>query len=361
MLIAPEMFTTFVKKKTWFAGHKITTFSFRVNSGNKMDFKKRIFNIVDDRTFNQTALEIFRFQYEQCEMYHQYVDKLGMNPSGITHFRQIPFLPIIFFKTHPVKCGNIIPEKTFLSSGTTGMEKSSHPIIDLKVYKESLLRGFETFYGSPDDYDIFALMPSPEENPDSSLIFMVAEWIRCTRSEISGFYLDKFKELAELLTRNNLSSRKPLIIGLTYALLDFAEMFQSSSPELIIMETGGMKGKRKEMIREELHAFLKEKTGISPIHSEYGMTELLSQAYSKGNGRFHSPGWMKVLIRDPNDPFQLLPFEKPGCINIIDLANFNSCSFIATGDLGKTYEDGSFEVLGRFDPSNVRGCNLMVV
>jgi len=251
-------------------------------------------------------------------------------------------------------------QKTFLSSGTTGEDKSKHPVNDLNVYRESLLRGFKNFYESPDDYDIFALMPSPGENPDSSLIFMVDEWIRNSGSDISGFYLKDFARLSAMLGKKNLTRRKLLVIGLSYALLDFADVFQSSSSELIIMETGGMKGKRKEMIREALHVLLTEKFGISPIHSEYGMTELLSQAYSKGNGRFHAPAWMKALTRDPNDPFQLFPAEKTGCLNIIDLANFNSCSFIATEDLGKTHEDGSFEVLGRFDSSAVRGCNLMI-
>ena len=325
-----------------------------------MEFTDRIFNIPNERTFNETALKIFRLQYETNETYHQYVDALGTDHSNITSFLQIPFIPIFFFITRMIKCGNKPAQKTFLSSGTTGTEKSKHPVIDLMVYKESLLRGFEHFYGSPADYDIFALMPSPDENPDSSLIFMVDEWIRQGSSELSGFYYRNHANLARLLRQEDLSARKRLIIGLSYALLDFTEFFQSSSLELIIMETGGMKGKRKEMIREELHSLLTEKFGISPIHSEYGMTELLSQAYSKGNGRFHSPPWMKVLTRDPNDPLALFPDEKTGCLNIIDLANFNSCSFIATEDLGKTHEDGSFEVLGRFDSSAVRGCNLML-
>jgi len=325
-----------------------------------MGFIDRVFSIPNERAFNETALEIFQFQYEQNVTYHQYVDALGTDISGITHFRQIPFIPVLFFKTHTIKCGNMAAQKNFLSSGTTGTEKSIHPVIDLKVYTESLLHGFESFYGSPADYDIFALMPSPDENHDSSLIFMVNEWIRNTPSKISGFYLNDFERLAEILRKKTRTFRKPLVIGLSYALLDFADFFHSSSPDLIIMETGGMKGKRKEMIREELHALLTTKCGISPVHSEYGMTELLSQAYSKGNGKFHSPAWMKVLTRDPNDPFQLFPDEKTGCLNIIDLANFNSCSFIATEDLGKTHEDGSFEVLGRFDSGAVRGCNLMM-
>ena len=325
-----------------------------------MKLIERIFNIPDERTFNDVALEIFQYQCDQNETYHQYTLAIGTDPTRITNFQQIPFIPIHFFKTRSVKCGNKSAQKTFMSSGTTGTEKSKHPVMDLSVYKESLLRGFENFYDPMANYDIFALMPSPEENPDSSLIFMVNEWIRNTPSSLSGFYLHDFPTLSEMLRRKDLTTRKTLIIGLTYALMDFAESFQSSSSELIIMETGGMKGKRKEMIREELHAVLTKKFGVSHIHSEYGMTELLSQAYSKDNGRFHTPAWMKVLTRDPNDPFLLVPFEKTGCLNIIDLANFNSCSFIATEDLGKTHEDGSFEMLGRFDASALRGCNLMV-
>jgi len=325
-----------------------------------MDFSDRLFNIRDERTFNETALDIFRFQYEQNRTYRQYADAVGTDPAAIVHFSQVPFLPILFFKTASVISGNMPAVKTFLSSGTTGTERSNHPVTDLDVYRTSLHLGFEKFYGSLADYDIFGLMPSPAENPDSSLIFMVNEWITRSGSELSGFYLNNYQKLAEILQNRKSSKRKSLVIGLSYALMDFSEYFQTSSADLIIMETGGMKGKRKEMIREDLHDHLAKKFGIAVIHSEYGMTELLSQAYSKGKGKFHAPGWMKVLTRDSNDPFLLFPHEKTGCLNIIDLANLNSCSFIATEDLGKTFEDGSFEMLGRFDSSAVRGCNLMI-
>jgi len=325
-----------------------------------MDFTNRLFNIPDECTFNKAALDIFRFQYEQNRIYRQYVDAVGTNPSAVVNFSQVPFLPILFFKTASVICGNRPVVKTFMSSGTTGTERSQHPVIDLDVYRKSLHLGFEKFYGYLADYDIFGLMPSPAENPDSSLIFMVNEWITKSGSELSGFYLNNYQRLAEILQNKKSSKRKSLVIGLSYALMDFSEYFQASYAELIIMETGGMKGKRKEMIREELHDHLAKKFGIPVIHSEYGMTELLSQAYSQGKGKFHAPGWMKVLTRDPNDPFLIFPHEKTGCLNIIDLANFSSCSFIATEDIGKTYQDGSFEMLGRFDSSAVRGCNLMI-
>lgn len=325
-----------------------------------MEFAGRVFNIRDERTFNETALEIFKVQYRQNAVYRRYAEALGIDPGNVLHFGEIPFLPILFFRTGIVQCGTNTVQRHFRSSGTTGGERSIHPVTDLEVYRQSLLRGFEQYYGPLTAYDVFALMPSPDENPDSSLIFMVNEWIKQTRSEISGFYLYEMKNLADILQVQAASSRKPLVIGLSYALLDFADYFKSSTPDLIIMETGGMKGKREEMVREELHAFLKKKFKVPEIHSEYGMTELLSQAYSKGHGKFHTPSWMRLLTRDPNDPFQLFPPEKTGCLNIIDLANFNSCSFIATEDLGRTHDDGSFEMLGRFDSSTVRGCNLMM-
>jgi hypothetical protein len=325
-----------------------------------MDFTGKLFNIHNERAFNEEAVGIFRRQYYQNPVYHRYVDSIGRNSGDITEYRQIPFLPVAFFKTHRVFCGEQQAEKVFLSSGTTGMQRSRHEVADLGIYRESLLRGFENLYGPLPDYDIFALMPSPEENPDSSLIFMVSEWMDKAGSEISGFYLRNFEKLAHILSGYNSNGRKPLLIGLSYALLEFAPGINISHPDLIIMETGGMKGRRKEMIREEVHEFLKENFGVETIHSEYGMTELLSQAYSSGNGQFLAPPWMKILIRDPGDPFQLFPDEKTGCINIIDLANISSCSFIATEDLGRTHPDGSFEVLGRFDSSEVRGCNLMI-
>jgi hypothetical protein len=320
----------------------------------------RIFNLSDDREFNETALEIFHVQYNGNKIYRQFADALGTDASSIAHFSQVPFLPVSFFKTHTVYCGTTAPQKTFLSSGTTGMERSRHEVREVSIYRQSLRFAWEKFYGPIAEWEIFGLMPAPDENPDSSLIFMVDEWVKLSSSAISGFYRDRMNLLSEILEKNNSTGRKRLVIGLSYALLDFADEYQSEYPEVVFMETGGMKGKRREMVREELHALLKESFAATAIHSEYGMTELLSQAYSGGNGRFHSPPWMKVIARDPNDPVKLFPHDKTGCLNIIDLANLHSCSFIATEDLGRTHEDGSFEVLGRFDPSDVRGCNLMI-
>ena len=325
-----------------------------------MEFKNIIFDNFNEDDFNALALKIFHFQYDQNKIYRLYSDALKVAPEKVNHYKQIPFLPVSFFKTHSVVSECASPEKKFLSSGTTGMQCSMHEILDLSVYNVSLLQGFERFYGPVDKYAIFALTPDRQQNPDSSLIYMINEWIRKSKSKYSGFYLDRSELLASLLKKQESSGESTILIGLSYALMDFAETFPISLSSVIIMETGGMKGKRKEMIREELHAFLSNRFNCENIHSEYGMTELLSQAYAKEHGRFMSPPWMKVLIRDTNDPLSLLPIGKSGGINIIDFANFNSCSFLALQDLGKMNIDGTFEVLGRFDYSDLRGCNLMV-
>ena len=343
-----------------------------------MEFRNRIFGHLDEGDFNAAALDIFRFQYDRNEIYKKYTDALEIVPGNITHYSQIPFLPVLFFKTHPVVSGISLPEKSFVSSGTTSIrstssgnipvvelvettpQRSRHNILDLSVYDESLVKGFEFFYGLLETYTVFALTPDPQQNPDSSLIYMISKWILKSSSDVSGFYLDRPEILAKLLEKHESSGKRSLLIGLSYALIDFAEKFPLALPGAIIMETGGMKGKRKEMIREELHAFLSERFRCKNIHSEYGMTELLSQAYAKENGRFRTPPWMKMLVRDTNDPFSLIPDGKTGGINIIDLANFNSCSFLALQDLGKKNNDGTFEVLGRFDFSDLRGCNLMI-
>jgi hypothetical protein len=325
-----------------------------------MDFNNRIFTIAGEDSFNEAALEIFQFQYRLNEIYRKYFDSIGLKPSTILHYKEIPFLPVSFFKTHKIVSGEGEPGRVFQSSGTTGTERSRHPVLDLQVYRESLRKGFEIFYGPLKDYDIFALTPAPEQSPDSSLVFMISQWLQVSGTEISGFYLDRQEVLSQILENITRTGRKSLLIGLSYSLLDFAEKYPVSLPGTIIMETGGMKGKRKEMIREELHGILTERFSCKVIHSEYGMTELLSQAYSKGKGLFKTPPWMKILVREPTDPFELLPDGKTGGINIIDLANYHSCSFIATQDLGKIHEDGKFEVLGRFDFSDLRGCNLMI-
>jgi hypothetical protein len=343
------------------SGYKSTIFSVRIRSVNrKMEFKKRIFGHLDEGAFNVISLDIFQYQYLKNEIYKRYVDVLKIAPETIAHYSQVPFLPVSFFKTYPVISGISLPERSFLSSGTTGSERSRHYILDFSVYDESLVKGFEGFYGPVENYAIFALTPGPKQNPDSSLIYMINKWILKSKSKDSGFYLDHQESLAKLLDKQEFSGKQSLLIGVSYALIDFAEKFPMALSGTIIMETGGMKGKRKEMIREELHSFLGERFHCKNIHSEYGMTELLSQAYAKENGHFRTPPWMKVLIRDTNDPLSLIPDGKTGGINIIDLANFNSCSFLSLQDLGKINKDGTFEVLGRFDFSDLRGCNLMV-
>jgi hypothetical protein len=325
-----------------------------------METRNRIFEITGDTAFTEAALSVFRYQYLHNPVYREFINAIPCNPETINSFSLIPCLPIGFFRKHNIITGDRDPEHVFLSSGTTGGEPSRHPVTDLALYRESLSRGFRYFYGPPEDYEFFALVPSPEKVPGSSLAYMISLWIRQSGSDRSGFFPDEFHALARLLQERRNNGRKKLLIGLTYALLDFAEQFPIDLEQDLVMETGGMKGKRKEMIREEVHAILKERFHTRHIHSEYGMTEMLSQAYSKGEGRFLPPPWMKIVIRDPNDPFSLLPCGKTGGVNILDLANINSCSFIATQDLGRLYENGEFEILGRFDDSDLRGCNLMI-
>jgi len=282
------------------------------------------------------------------------------NPININDINKIPFLPISFFKTKKILSVDKF-EKVFYSSGTTTKSRSKHFISDLKLYQESFINNFRLNYGDINQYTIIALLPNYYENKDSSLIYMVERLIKLTKSNESGFYLDDYsklsKKLIELEIKNN---RKTILIGVPYALLDLIDFNQFQLNNTIIMETGGMKGKRKEMVRKELHEKLKLGFGVKKIHSEYGMTELLSQAYSKGDGVFKTPSWMKVFIRDINDAQNLDFNKKSGAINIIDLANYNSCSFIATDDMGKLVNDDEFEVIGRIDNSDVRGCNLLI-
>ncbi|MCD4832904.1 MAG: acyltransferase [Bacteroidales bacterium] len=319
-----------------------------------------IFSINSDNHFNDIALRIFNYQAENNPVYKEYLFHLGTNFSSIKTVQEIPFLPIEFFKTHKVITGSEQDVKTFYSSGTTGIEKSNHYITDLSVYEKSFLTAFEQQYGKISNYCILALLPTYLENESSSLVYMVNRLIEESGHSESGFYLQNGEELALKLRYLNQAKTKVILIGVSYALVDLAEKFPMNLPNTIIMETGGMKGKRKELTKKELHNFLSSKFGIESIHSEYGMTELLSQAYSKGDGKFYSPPWMKILIRDVYDPFCYLEKEKPGGINIIDLANINSCSFIETKDLGKINQNNSFEILGRFDYSDIRGCNLLV-
>ncbi|MCG3166443.1 MAG: hypothetical protein POELPBGB_02222 [Bacteroidia bacterium] len=323
---------------------------------------KEIVEIKTNEEFEKTALKIFHLQHENCPVYRQFCDVLKINSDEIKSINDIPFLPIEFFKTHRVTSSVVEKQnsKIFTSSGTTGTQ-SKHYVSDVSVYEQSFRKGFELFYGNIEDYCLLALLPSYLEREGSSLVYMVDDLIKRTKNPESGFYLHNLNELSEKLHSLLAKGQKVILLGVTYALLDLAELISSpTSGELIIMETGGMKGKRKELLREELHQNLCEKFGVKTIHSEYGMTELLSQAYSKGNGIFNCPPWMKVLIRDVNDPLKILEPGNSGGINVIDLANINSCSFIATQDLGILHADESFEVSGRFDNSDLRGCNLLV-
>jgi phenylacetate-coenzyme A ligase PaaK-like adenylate-forming protein len=318
----------------------------------------QIFNINSEQDFEKLALEIFDFQMENNPIYSAYAAIIlkGEEPTNIY---EIPFLPIEFFKNQQLICNGQKIEEIFLSSGTTG-DQSRHLVSDLSIYQKSFTKSFELFYGEITDYCILSLLPNYREREGSSLIYMVDELIRKSEHEKSGFYLNDYDGLSETIAELEKKKQKTILIGVSYALLDLAENFPQILEYTTIIETGGTKGKRKEFLKEELHKILKNSFGLQNIHSEYGMTELLSQSYSKGKGIFKSPPWKKVLIRDTNDPLSIIGEHKTGGINIIDLANIYSCPFIATQDLGKTYDDGSFSVLGRFDNSDVRGCNLLV-
>ena len=320
-----------------------------------------IFKVKDSKTFRATALEVFYYQARHTPVYRDYLKTLDISPSSIRKPEQIPFLPIEFFKSHEVRIGWKQAEVVFESSGTTGTTPSRHHVADSSLYRESFLRSFYGFYGSPEDLCILALLPSYLERKSSSLVYMMDHLIKWSKHPDSAFYLDKLEDLASVLDRRNKDENPTLLVGVSFALLDLSEKHpRKLGDHIALMETGGMKGRREELVRGELHARLNQAFGKNYIHSEYGMTELLSQAYSKGEGIFRCPPWMKVLVRDPNDPLSLVPHGQSGGLNIIDLANLNSCSFIATADLGKAHEDGSFEVLGRFDHSDLRGCNLLI-
>ena len=320
-----------------------------------------IFNISSQKQFEKIALKVFRFQYENNAVYRQFCEFLKVEKGSVKSVQQIPFLPIQFFKSHEVLSDEKPVQELFTSSGTTGMITSRHLVTDISLYEESYRKAFSEFYGNIEDYAVLALLPSYLERQGSSLIYMVEDLIKLSNNPNSGFYLHNHDDLIEKLIELEKQGQNVILIGVTYALLDLIEKRNFNFNNTIIMETGGMKGKRKEMIREELHQQLCEGFGVSAIHSEYGMTELLSQAYSLGDGLFECPSWMNILIRDTEDALTYVDSGKTGGINVIDLANINSCSFIATQDLGKKYPNNSFEVLGRFDHSDIRGCNLMVL
>jgi len=332
-----------------------------------MSLHEYLFDIKSYAEFQKVTLAVFKYQFEHNSVYRSFCDLLYKHPSDITRIEEIPFLPIQFFKTHPIlaKAPSFQSDKgartiTFSSSGTTGSITSKHQVTDISIYKNSFRKGFQHFYGAIEEYVVLALLPSYLEREGSSLIYMVDDLIKKSNHSESGFFLKNHQELAEKLQYLDKKGQKVLLIGVSFALVDLIEKYTFNLNNTIIMETGGMKGKRKELIRNELHEILCEGFGVQTIHSEYGMTELLSQAYSKGNGVFECTPWMHILTRDTEDPLSILEHQKTGGINVIDLANLNSCSFIATQDLGKTYDDGSFEILGRFDNSDIRGCNLMV-
>jgi hypothetical protein len=319
-----------------------------------------IFTISSAKQFEKIALKVFRYQHENNAIYREFCDLLKTDKGAVKSLEQIPFLPIQFFKSQEILSSSEPVQKTFTSSGTTGIITSKHLITDVTLYEQSYRNAFSEFYGNIEDYAVLALLPSYLERSGSSLIYMVQDLIELSTNENSGFYLHNYDELISKLLELDATGQNVILIGVTYALLDLIEERKFQLKNTIIMETGGMKGKRKEIIREELHTILCEGFGVSSIHSEYGMTELLSQAYSLGNGIFECPSWMNILIRDPEDALTYVSNGKTGGINVIDLANINSCSFIATQDLGKKYPNNSFEVLGRFDNSDIRGCNLMV-
>ena len=320
-----------------------------------------IFNIQSEIDFETMAFKVFKYQFENNPVYRSFCDLLYVHPSDITSVKDIPFLPIQFFKTHNVLSSSNPIQITFTSSGTTGSNTSKHLVTDLSIYEKSFTKGFETFYGAIEDYVILALLPSYLEREGSSLIYMVESLIKQSNHKESGFYLNHHSDLKDVILKLENEGKKTLLIGVSFALLDLVEAYKFQLKHTIVMETGGMKGRRKELIRSELHSILKQGFGVDHIHSEYGMTELLSQAYSKADGIYQCPNWMKVFTRDTEDALTILEPEKNGGLNIIDLANFNTCSFIATQDLGKVYKDGTFEVIGRFDNSDIRGCNLMVI
>ncbi|MDB9732256.1 acyl transferase [Polaribacter sp.] len=320
-----------------------------------------IFNIQNKQEFKALSLAVFKHQFKNNKVYRSFCDLLFVHPSSISTIEEIPFLPIQFFKSREVLSSLAEVQEIFTSSGTTGSITSKHLVTDITLYKESYLKGFAHFYGNIEEYTILALLPNYLEREGSSLVFMVADLIQKSKKPESGFYLDNMQELAKKLIELDKTGQKTLLIGVSFALLDLIEMQQFNLKNTIIMETGGMKGRRKELVREELHAILKNGFGVTEIHSEYGMTELLSQGYSKENGIFETPPWMKILTRDTEDALSINASGKNGGINVIDLANYNSCSFIATQDLGKVHENGTFEIIGRFDNSDIRGCNLMVL
>ncbi|MBG0860815.1 MAG: acyl transferase [Bacteroidales bacterium] len=326
----------------------------------KPDLISRIFQIREQYQFQDLALEIFKYQFDNNPVYNSFARQLGIERNSVSSVTDIPFIPVEFFKSHKLISGSHKSGIIFESSGTDGMNVSRHFVADPALYEESLMQSFRMFYGEPSGYFIASMTPSPEERNHSSLAYMMDKLIRRSSYHYSGFYMNNAGGLINRINESRSKDLKVILTGLSYALIDLAEEYSPDLSGVVVMETGGMKGRRKEMTREELHEYLKRKFNLAVIHSEYGMTELLSQAYSTGEGIFHCPHWMRVFIRDYQDPLTLIPETgRTGAINIIDLANVYSCSFIATDDLGRLREDDGFEVLGRIDKSDIRGCNLL--
>lgn len=320
--------------------------------------KDAIFNIQNNKDFEKLALEVFDYQIDYNPTYATYSELIlkGKKPKNIY---EIPFLPIEFFKTKSITCKGRDVQKTFLSSGTTG-KQSKHFVSDLSIYKTSFLKSFELFYGNISDYCILSLLPNYRERKGSSLVWMIDELISQSQHKNSGFFLNDYTKLNNVLIQNEKERKKTILFGVTYALIEFAQQFPQKLENTIIIETGGSKGEKKEYLKEELHQILKKAFQLTCIHSEYGMTELLSQSYSKCDGIFNSPPWKKIIIRDLNDPLNIIGDNTIGGINIIDLANIYSCPFIASQDLGKVFKNNTFTISGRFDNADLRGCNLLL-
>ncbi|NDA61456.1 MAG: acyl transferase [Chitinophagia bacterium] len=316
-----------------------------------------IFSVTDSQ-FDALSLETFAFQYQGNVVYREWCDRMGIHPESVRSFTAIPALPVSFFKSSRQRTTEFVPDVIFESSGTTGTQSSYHEIKDRTIYEQSYSKAFRMFYGEPTDWCILALLPSYLERGNSSLVYMVNDLLLQSKHPLQGFYLHNITALADRLKQVEAAAQKTLLIGVTYALLDFAEEFPMQLLNTVVMETGGMKGRREELTREQVHEKLQQQFQLQQIHSEYGMTELLSQAYSSGNGRFHAPPWMRVLVRDERDPL-LVKTEGEGLLQVVDLANQYSCAFIALDDVGRVYADGSFEVWGRRDHADLRGCSLL--
>ena len=318
----------------------------------------KIFDIKNNEQFEKTALEMFNYQINHNPIYRSYAKYILKKGSPVSIY-EIPFLPISFFKNEQIICKSRAVQKVFLSSGTKG-QKSKHLISDITIYEKSYLQTFNLFYGDIKKYCVLSLLPNYRKNDSSSLIYMIDDLIEKSEHKSSGYYLDNYEKLTYMLSELEKKNEKAILFGVSHALLDLAEKFPQKLNNTIIIETGGTKGSMKEIIKQELHEKLKKAFSLIEVHSEYGMTELLSQSYSKGNGIFKSPPWKKILIRDINDPLSIIGNNKTGGINIIDLANIYSCPFIATQDLGKAFENQTFSILGRYDNADVRGCNLLI-